>query len=133
MGYSSNPNMVYFPNKMYQQPYNESYNVPYNVSQNKSKDQKSKLSFYITIELELFPGTSVNPLQKSVVKCQSTFERIRESWANIFGFQYRPAAMPGAYVYNIQKDVQDNNPKQKTKTIKQKTIKQNKTRKESPN
>jgi transposase len=42
--------------------------------------------------------------QKSVVKCQSTFERIREAYAEIRGFQYRPAPMSEAYSYGIQKD-----------------------------
>ena len=60
----------------------------------------------------MFPGTSVNPFQKSVVKCQSTFERIRESWTEIFGFQYRPAGMPGTYAYNIKQKVQDKTSKQ---------------------
>jgi hypothetical protein len=72
-------------------------NIPYSVSQNKAKDVKSKLSFYITIELELFPGESANVFQKSVIKCQSTFERIREAYAEIRGFQYRPADMNESY------------------------------------
>ena len=89
IGYQLNTNIpgnvIYLPRQNYpyqNYPYQNSYyskqyNVPYSVAQNKSKDQKSKLSFYITIELELFPGTSANMFQKSVVKCQSTFERIR--------------------------------------------------------
>jgi hypothetical protein len=131
LGYPLNPNMpanvIYMPQQGY--PYQNSYytrqqRVPYNVSQNKAKDQKSKLSFYITIELELFPGTSANMLQKSIVKCQSTFERIREAWADIFGFEYRPAPMNEAYAYNLQKV--DN---KKNKTEKKITSKNNKTRK----
>jgi hypothetical protein len=117
------------PQQGYPYPYQNSYytrqqRVPYNVSQNKAKDQKSKLSFYITIELELFPGTSANMLQKSVVRCQSTFERIREAWADIFGFEYRPAPMTEAYAYNLQKPED-----KKNKTEKKNTSKNNKTRK----
>jgi len=102
LGYPMNPNMqtntFYLP-----QGYNRyQKRLPYNVSQNKAKDLKSKLSFYITVELELFPGKSVNALQKSIVRCQSTFERIREAYAEIFGFQYRPAAMTEAYSYDIK-------------------------------
>jgi hypothetical protein len=64
LGYPLNPNMpgnvIYMPQQGYPYPYQNSYytrqqRLPYNVSQNKAKDQKSKLSFYITIELELFP------------------------------------------------------------------------------
>ena len=73
------------------------------------KDQKSKMSFYITIELDLFPGKTPNTFQKSVVKCQSTFERIREAYADLFGFQYRPSAMSEAYAYNIKQNKTEKN------------------------
>jgi len=119
-------NVVYLPSQRlpYQNMYyTNQYRIPYNVSQNKAKDQKSKLSFYITIELELFPGTSANLFQKSVVKCQSTFERIREAWADIFGFQYRPAVMSEAYAYNVTKDTKPN------QTKKKRTTENNRTRK----
>jgi hypothetical protein len=107
-----NNNIVYLPNQGY--PYQPSYytkknNFNYNQIQNKEKEQKSKLSFYITIELELFPGKTANMLQQSVTKCQSSFERIRESWADIFGFDYRPSPMNEAYAYNFEKT--DNNDK----------------------
>ena len=91
----------------------------------KEKEQKSKLSFYITIELELFPGTSANMSQKHMVKCQSTFERVREAWTDIFGFQYKKAPMVEAYAYNYQKknkqltkNKQVNNKKNKTQKYK---------------
>ena len=87
--------------------------LPNNISQNNAKDKKSKLAFYITVELELFPGKSVNLFQKSLVKCQSTFERIREAYSEIRGFQYRPAALD---YYEIKK----NNTKNKTQKIKHK-------------
>jgi len=115
------PRQGYYPYP-YQNYYANRYNIPYYVSQNKAKEQKSKLSFYITIELELFPGESANLFQKSVVKCQSTFERIREAWTDIFGLEYRPAPMNEAYAYSIKKDNKENKT-QKTKT----TRKNNKT------
>jgi hypothetical protein len=61
------------------------------------------MSFYINVELELYPGTSPNLFQKSVIKCQSTFERIREAYADLFGYQYRPAPMSEAYTYSVTK------------------------------
>jgi hypothetical protein len=100
--------------------------LPYNVSQNKAKDAKSKFSFYITVELELFPGTSANIYQKSVVKCQSTFERIREAYADLIGFQYRPSPMASAYAYNNAKDKdKDKDKTKKNKTTNNKTHKKN--------
>jgi hypothetical protein len=56
-------------------------------------------------------------LQKSIVKCQSTFERIREAWADIFGFEYRPAPMLQAYAYGLEKN-KDNNSKSEKKGTK---------------
>ena len=101
------------------------------MTQTKEKVQKSKLSFYVTIELELFPGTSVNMLQKNTVKCQSTFERVRESWSDIFGFQYRKAPMIEAYAYNYQKKNTQKEDNKKTQKYKQN--KQNKTQKYKQN
>jgi hypothetical protein len=113
LGYPMNPNM---PNNAFYIP--RQRRLPHNVSQNKAKDSKSKLSFYITIELELFPGTSASALQKSVVKCQSTFERIREAYADLFGFQYKPAPMNEAYAYNYQKSEPKNKTEKNTKEVK---------------
>ena len=63
-----------------------------------------------------------------MVKCQSTFERIREAWADIRGFEYRPAPMNEAYAYNIKNDEQR---KEEMKQRKQprKTLKKNKYKK----
>jgi hypothetical protein len=103
--------------------------LPYNVSQNKAKDTTSKLSFYITIELELFPGKSANLFQKSVIKCQSTFERIREAYAEIRGFQYRPSAVD-YYENNDKNDKTDEN---KNKNKNNKTVTEKNKNKNSNN
>jgi hypothetical protein len=125
-------NIIYYPRQRYNQGYPyQGYNqqmLQYNTSQNniiqnKAKDQKSKLTFYIEVELELFPGESANIFQKSVVKCQSTFERIREAWADIRGFEYRPAPMNEAYAYNIRNDEQRKQRKQRKQQ--KKTLKNN--------
>lgn len=118
LGYPMNPNM---PSNTVNLIQGRRRRLPYNVSQNKAKDSKSKLSFYITIELELFPGTSANLFQKSVVKCQSTFERIREAYAEIRGFEYRPSAMSEAYAYGNKKDDKKNDKKDKTEKNNKKT------------
>jgi regulator of replication initiation timing len=104
---NANPIIINYAPPM---PYYSQKRLPYNVSLNKAKDIQSKLSFYTNVELELFPGTSVNPLQRGLVKCQNTFERIREAWADIFGYQYRPAPMTEAYQYQTAKkpDSKDN-------------------------
>jgi hypothetical protein len=129
-----------------QQPFGQLTNYNHNEQYNIAKDKKSKLSYYIEIELELYPGTEVNTVQRLAVKCQSQFERIREAWADIFGFQYRPAILKEAYAYqamplkNKSDDTKETetdnkelktggyfNPKQMKKTMKhQKNVKKNK-------
>jgi hypothetical protein len=84
-------------NQLY--PFGQLINYTHNEQYNIAKEKKSKLSYYIEIELELYPGTEVNTVQRLSVKCQSQFERIREAWADIFGFQYRPALLKEAYAY----------------------------------
>ena len=48
-------------------------------------------------------------LQKSALRCQNTFERIREAYSDIFGYQYRPSALTEAYGYNYS-NINQNNP-----------------------
>jgi hypothetical protein len=93
-------------------------NTMYNDNlQQINNESSSKLAFYVSIELELFPGKSANVLQRSVVRCQSTFERIREAYAEIFGYQYRPKP----HVYNISDT--EKTVKNKTETNKPETNK----------
>ena len=142
-----NPDITFYPYQGYNQGYNpnQGYNQGYNpyqgynkqmsrydrtqnnIMQNKAKDQKSKLTFYIEVELELFPGTSANVFQKSVIKCQSTFERIREAWADISGFEYRPSPMNEAYAYNITNDEEQRNQRKEQKKQRKQRKQQNKT------
>ena len=81
-------------------PYSDNSGYKYSI-----KEMKSKLSFYIEIELEVYPGKSANIFQKSVIRCQSTYERIREAYAEIFGLTYAPLEMRenAAYIYSSNK------------------------------
>ncbi len=95
----------------------------------KEKDQKSKLTYYVTIDLDLYPGTSANPLQKSAVLCHSRFEEIRHAFADMFGYIYRPSTTGSTVSYEKQykddkKKEQDKN-KEKEQDIKKggKTLK----------
>jgi hypothetical protein len=76
---------------------------------NRALELTSKLAYYVSVDLELYPGKSVNTVQMAAVKCGSTFERIREAWAEIMGYQYRPGAMDESYTYqNMPQDEKDN-------------------------
>ena len=78
----------------------------HNLQYNFLKENKSKLSYYITVELDLYPGTEVSGIKKYSLKCQSTFERIRKSLSDLFGYQYKPLEIKEAYEYeaNFEKN-----------------------------
>jgi hypothetical protein len=84
-------------------------------------DQLSKLAFYTNIELELFQGKSITDEQKNSVKCHNTFQRIREAWADIFGFKFKPSTIPQTQINKTTKNNAEKNNKinnSRNKTIK---------------
>jgi hypothetical protein len=78
------------------------------------------LSFYVSVELNLFPGKTANVLQKSMVKCNGTFDKIREAYSEIFGYTYRPKP----YSYKPNKQETNNQDTNKPEINKQDTNKQ---------
>jgi hypothetical protein len=76
----------------------------HNFQYNLTKEGKSKLSYYITVELDLYPGTDIGTVKKYAMKCQSTFEKIRKSLSDLFGYQYRPLEIKEAYAYEAEYD-----------------------------
>jgi hypothetical protein len=56
-----------------------------------SSNRDSRLSYYVIIDLELYPGKDGIPMaQKAVLACQNRYEKIRQAWAKLFGLVYRP-------------------------------------------
>ena len=105
------------------EPYNPyGYNLPLKQSMYHSlvreNDQKSKLTYYVTIDLDLYPGTSANALQKSSVLCHSRFEEIRHAYADMFGYIYRPSTLGSTYSY--EKEYKEEKKEDKEKKDKQK-------------
>jgi hypothetical protein len=57
---------------------------------NNSND--SRLSYYVVIDLELYPGKDGIPYgQKLVLNCQNKYEKIRQVWAKLWGIVYKPS------------------------------------------
>jgi hypothetical protein len=54
------------------------------------KNKFSKLSYYVTIELVLYPGKSIPLSKQSVIACNNRYENIRQAYADMFGLEYRP-------------------------------------------
>jgi hypothetical protein len=46
------------------------------------------LSYYITIELQLHPGTSISPEERKGLKCNHKWNAIKQSYAQLVGKQY---------------------------------------------
>ena len=86
--------------------YNTDYYNHY-LQYNIAKENKSKLSYYITIELELYPGKSVGTVKKYAMKCQNTFDKVRKAWADLFGYEYRPTEVTEAYAYETEFDLSE--------------------------
>ena len=50
----------------------------------------SNLTYYIVIDLELYPGNSIPLGTKATLSCQIRYEKIRQSYADLFGLVYQP-------------------------------------------
>jgi len=53
----------------------------------------SNLTYYIVIDLELYPGESIPITAKTSLACQIRYEKIRKSYADLFGLVYQPKEM----------------------------------------
>jgi hypothetical protein len=51
-------------------------------------DDKSKLAYYIDIELQIYPGDKIPPNQLKKLKCTQKLNAIRKSWADLTGATY---------------------------------------------
>jgi hypothetical protein len=69
---------------------NKSKYMNVNNPNNINKNDESRLSYYVHIDLELFPGDSISMRQRAVLGCQIRYEKIRQSFAELFNFEYRP-------------------------------------------
>ena len=78
----------------YYYPYqNHSLQKMKNINTNKYMEKKSNLAYFITMDIDLYPGESISTYEKAKGRCYTQFEKIRRSWSEIFGYEYRPAAM----------------------------------------
>ena len=51
------------------------------------------LSYYIVVDLELFPGDKISFIDKRNLSCQIRFDNIRKSYANLLGYSYQPSLL----------------------------------------
>jgi len=51
------------------------------------------LSYYVVVDLELFPGDKISDIDKRNLACQIRFDNIRKSYADLLGYQYQPSLL----------------------------------------
>jgi hypothetical protein len=51
------------------------------------------LSYYVVVDLELFPGDKISDIDKRNLTCQIKFDNIRKSYADLLGYQYHPSLL----------------------------------------
>jgi len=79
-----------YPPYPYPPPYYRQYGYPrpgYITKKPEDRDS-SKISYAITIDMELHPGTSLTPEQISQSKCNTKYNAIRKAFAEFTGRQY---------------------------------------------
>ena len=81
----------------YERPYMPQYGRPYlaqNMVKREDEYDPSKIAYWITIEMELYPGTTIKPDQMRNLKCNSKWNAIRKSYSEFIG---KPYVIPPAY------------------------------------
>jgi hypothetical protein len=51
---------------------------------------ESKNSYYVVMDLDLYPGTSISTAQKARMQCSRVWDNIQEAWADSRGTDYVP-------------------------------------------
>ena len=71
----------------------------------------SKLTYYVIIDLELYPGESIPLYKQPMIACQLRYEKIRQAYADMFGLVYQPleayhpgTISPSSIKYNKKED-----------------------------
>jgi hypothetical protein len=77
---------------------------------------KSKIAYYITIDMVLYPGTSISPEEIKTLKCQQKWNAIRKSYASFIG---KPYVIPPVYQKTVKnrQEIPDQNTTQNKRVI----------------
>jgi len=78
------PNYQYRSN--YKKPY--IYSKPINITKKTDEQELAKIAYIITIDMEVYPGTSLTPEQISQSKCNSKYNAIRKAFSDFTGRPY---------------------------------------------
>jgi hypothetical protein len=96
-------------------PYNKPYNKPaYKMEKTGEKD-KSNISYYITIDMELHPGLTLTPEELKESQCRQKWNAVRKAYA---GFTGKPYVIKPIYQTNKTAKNKEDQSKNNTKTQK---------------
>jgi hypothetical protein len=90
--YESNTNLIQPPEEQQVvsikggQPYK--YSTPKYITKKPDEQNRSKIAYTITIDMELHPGTSLTPEQMSKSKCTSKYNTIKKAFSEFTGKPY---------------------------------------------
>jgi hypothetical protein len=81
-----------FSKEMLRQTANSNANSNANVGQ--TGGAPSLLTYYVFVDLDLYPGKDGIPYDKKlVIGCQNRYEEIRRAWAELFKLDYKPLSL----------------------------------------
>jgi hypothetical protein len=119
-----------YPHSPYPSPYPSHYPPPYHPSpyyrqpsQQTQKDN-SNIGYYITLELELHPGTSISPGDLKKAQCRQKWNSIRKSYSKLSG---KPYMIQPVYNNNSQNKsaLQNTTTKNNNRNSQNRTVKNN--------
>ena len=66
-----------------------------------SMNTDTKNTYYVVIDLDLYPGTSLTSGQRYRMSCANNYDRMRSAWADIWGLTYEPGELDASSVQAI--------------------------------
>ena len=103
------------------------YNIPaHKIMKRDENKEDSQLAYYITIDLQLHPGTTITPEELKDLKCAHKWNAVRKAWSEFTGTPY---VIPPVYQTKTLKNKEQN---ENNKTQYKRPLPQNNTRKYRP-
>jgi len=114
--YNPQPYQRYNQTPRYNPQYNPSPFLAKNMVKRDYEHDNSKLAYYITIDMELHPGTSITPQEQKILKCRQKWNSVRKAYADFVG---KPYIIPPVYQNKTLKRVENTTNKTQKKPIAQ--------------
>ena len=101
----------YYP--PYRSPYYAPQRTPYaeQIMKKPDSEDKSKLAYYITIDLQVYPGKSIPPNEIENLKCNNKWNAVRKAYSKLTG---KPYVIPP--IYNTVKTLKNREDNSNNKT-----------------